>query len=300
MLWVEDLRFSYRKHREVLRGVTFSVEAGDILCLLGSNGTGKTTLLRCLLGLSKPDSGRINVDGTDLGRLSVKQRARFMAYVPQSTSIAFPYTAREVVMMGRVSRLAPGASHTRIDHEAVEQALERLQISHLADCRYQEMSGGERQMVLVARALAQESRLLVMDEPTANLDYHNQVKILAAIRHLASQGFGILMTSHYPDHAFLACSKVALMKGGTIVAVGDPDSIVTSESLTDLYDTPVHVGRTEVGSLTVKTCIPLLDEAGFSPGGRLEAPGRNDAGAVARGDAIREKGSATKKGEPLP
>lgn len=118
-------------------------------------------------------------------------------------------------------------------------------------------------MVLVARALAQESDILVMDEPTANLDYHNQVRILAAIKHLASQGLSILMTSHYPDHAFLACSKVALMKGGRIVALGEPDAVVTSASLTALYDTPVHVARAEMGALTVKTCIPLLDEAAF-------------------------------------
>lgn len=284
MLQVEDLRFSYRRKREVLRGVTFSVDSGDILCLLGSNGTGKTTLLRCLLGLSKPDSGRIFVDGTDLGRLSVKQRARFMAYVPQSTSIAFPYKAFEVVMMGRVSRLAPGAGHSREDKEAVERALERLQISHLAECRYQEMSGGERQMVLVARALAQESRLLVMDEPTANLDYHNQVKILAAIRYLSSQGLGILMTSHYPDHAFLACSKVALMKNGVISACGNPDEVVTSESLTALYDTPVHVGQTSVGSLSIKTCIPLLDEAGFSAEGHGAVPPRAKTAFAMQGD----------------
>lgn len=284
MLEVEDLRFSYRRGREVLRGVTFSVESGDILCLLGSNGTGKTTLLRCLLGLSKPDAGRILVDGTDLGSLSVKQRARFMAYVPQSTNIAFPYKAHEVVMMGRVSRLAPGAGHSREDKEAVELALERLQISHLAECRYQEMSGGERQMVLVARALAQESRLLVMDEPTANLDYHNQVKILAAIRHLSSQGLGILMTSHYPDHAFLACSKVALMKSGVIVDCGKPDDVVTSASLTDLYDTPVHVGQTSVGALSIKTCIPLLDEAGFSAQGHGTIPARRSTAEGMQGD----------------
>lgn len=261
MLEVEDVHYSYHARREILKGVSFTVDDGEILCLLGSNGVGKTTLLRCLLGFMRPSSGTIRVDGQDAARLTVRERAHHMAYVPQYSSLAFPYTAREVVLMGRVSHLSGGAGHSAEDQRAVDEALERLQVTHLADRRYQEMSGGEKQMVLVARALAQQARLLVMDEPTANLDYHNQVKILAAIRYLAGQGLRILMTSHYPDHAFLACSKVALMSDGRIVSLGDPDDVVTSESLTALYDTPVHVARTEVGGVSIKTCIPLLDAA---------------------------------------
>lgn len=261
MLEVEDVHYSYRRRLEVLKGITFTVDDGDILCLLGSNGVGKTTLIRCILGFERPDRGRIAVDGHDVAGLSVKRRAHHMAYVPQYSSLAFPYTAREVVLMGRVSHMATGAAHSKADLEAADAALGRLRVTHLADRRFQEMSGGERQMVLVARALAQEAGLLVMDEPTANLDYHNQVKILAAIKCLAGQGLGILMTSHYPDHAFLACSKVALMKRGCIASVGAPDDVVTSESLTDLYGTPVHVARTDVGGISIKTCIPLLDTA---------------------------------------
>lgn len=260
MLSVEDVRFSYHAHREILKGVTFTLDDGDILCLLGSNGTGKTTLLRCLLGFSRPKCGAVNVDGKRVSALSVKERARYMAYVPQTSTLAFPYRAEEVVMMGRVSHLAGAAAHTRTDRLAVDEAMDRLQVGHLRGRRYQELSGGEKQMVLVARALAQNARVLVMDEPTANLDYHNQVKILAAIKRLSTQGLGILMTSHYPDHAFLACTKVALMKDGCIASFGDPDRVVTSESLTDLYDTPVHVVRADMGGVAIKTCIPLLDE----------------------------------------
>ena len=196
-----------------------------------------------------------------MGRLSVKQRAHHMAYVPQYSSLAFPYTAREVVLMGRVSHLQGASGHSDADMQATDEALERLQVTRLANKRYQEMSGGEKQMVLVARALAQQAKTLVMDEPTANLDYHNQVKILAAIKHLAGEGLRILMTSHYPDHAFLACSTVALMNGGRIQKLGKPDDVVTSESLTELYDTPVCVTKTRVGSEWFKTCIPLLDGA---------------------------------------
>ena len=262
MLEVEGIRYSYRpRSREVLQCVSFTLDDGEILCLLGSNGTGKTTLLRCMMGFEKPKAGSITVDGIDMGRLSVKQRAHHMAYVPQYSSLAFPYTAREVVLMGRVSHLQGASGHSDADMQATDEALERLQVTRLANKRYQEMSGGEKQMVLVARALAQQAKTLVMDEPTANLDYHNQVKILAAIKHLAGEGLRILMTSHYPDHAFLACSTVALMNGGRIQKLGKPDDVVTSESLTELYDTPVCVTKTRVGSEWFKTCIPLLDGA---------------------------------------
>lgn len=262
MLEVEGIHYPYRpRSREVLQGVSFTLDDGEILCLLGSNGTGKTTLLRCMMGFEKPKAGSITVDGIDMGRLSVKQRAHHMAYVPQYSSLAFPYTAREVVLMGRVSHLQGASGHSDADMQATDEALERLQVTRLANKRYQEMSGGEKQMVLVARALAQQAKTLVMDEPTANLDYHNQVKILAAIKHLAGEGLRILMTSHYPDHAFLACSTVALMNGGRIQKLGKPDDVVTSESLTELYDTPVCVTKTRVGSEWFKTCIPLLDGA---------------------------------------
>lgn len=263
MFSVEDVHYSYDGTHEVLKGVSFDFSAGDILCLLGSNGTGKTTLLRCMLGLSKPRSGHVLINGQDTTKLKNAQRAHLMAYVPQSAKLAFPYRAHEVVMMGRVSHLRRGASPTAKDKQVVADSFDSLRISHLTDRRFQELSGGEQQMVLVARALAQEALLLVMDEPTANLDYHNQVKILAAIKQLASQDFGVLMTSHYPDHAFLACTKVALMKDGVVKGFGKPDDVVTSESLTALYDTPVVVTRADAGKLKIKTCIPILDEASF-------------------------------------
>jgi len=263
VLSISELRFSYHTDREVLKGVTLSLEKGDILCLLGSNGVGKTTLLRCLLGFQKSSSGSIALNGSEISRMKANQRARHLAYVPQSSSLAFPYLAKEVVLMGRVSRLSGAAAHKREDINFAMECMEHLQVSRLADRRYQELSGGEKQMVLVARALAQDAHLLVMDEPTANLDYHNQVKILTAIKHLSEKGLSIFMTSHYPDHAFLACTKVALMKGGRITSFGNPDDVVSTESLTELYDTPVHVAHAETESLRIKTCVPLLDGSYF-------------------------------------
>ena len=260
MLDVSDLHFSYHAHREVLKGVSFSVNAGEIVCLLGSNGTGKTTLLRCLLGFSKPQSGTVLADGKPVATMSAKQRAHHMAYVPQSSSIAFPYLAREVVLMGRVSHLAPGARHAVRDKEATLQALRHLQIEHLADRRYQELSGGEKQMVLVARALAQQPRLLGMDEPCANLDLGNQVVVLRRVRELVDKGLAVVITSHDPNHAFLLDDDVACMHRRGGVRSGAARAVLTPEVLAALYGVDVGVGLIE-GSRGQSgwACVPFLD-----------------------------------------
>lgn len=258
MLEIKNLQYWYKAERTVLRDVSFTVPSGDIVCLLGPNGTGKTTLLRCLLGLYTPKGGTVMLDGKDLNSLTNRERAKRMAYVPQSSALAFPYEVREVVLMGRVAHLSPGAAHRDTDREAVRGALERLKLTNLSRRRFQELSGGERQMVLVARALAQQSAYLVMDEPTASLDYGNQVRILNTIKHLADEGYGILMTSHYPDHTFLAGTRAVLLRDGTVMSEGTPDKVVTTESLTALYETPVEVSEAIAAHEKTKVCIPLL------------------------------------------
>lgn len=260
MLEVKNLEFYYKKDKPVLRDVSFALDRGDILCLLGPNGTGKTTLLSCLLGLRRAKSGEILIDGAALSSLSAKQRSRLMAYVPQATALSFSYEVREVAMMGRVSHLRSGAAHSRKDWEIVDSALEKLEISHLASRRFPELSGGEKQMVLVARALVQQAEYLIMDEPTASLDYGNQIRVLRTIHMLAHEGYGILMTSHNPAHAFLACTKTLLMREGYVMRSGEPDATVTTESLTQLYATPVAVGEAQVFGRCCKTCIPLMED----------------------------------------
>ena len=203
MLEAQGVGFHYHRGRIVLRDISFTLPAGRVMCLLGPNGTGKTTLLRCLLGLLRPDEGRFLWDGRDLSALTRRARARLMAYVPQSSALTFPYEVQEVVLMGRVAHLGLGNAPGREDRRKAALAMERLEIGHLRGHVFQHLSGGERQMVLMARALAQEARLLVLDEPTANLDFGNQVRALGTIRGLARQGYAVLMTSHSPDHAFL-------------------------------------------------------------------------------------------------
>jgi iron complex transport system ATP-binding protein len=261
MLEVNGISFFYKPERMILEDISFQVDKGDILCLLGPNGTGKTTLLRCLLGFSKMKSGSIRIDGKDMSSsVSSRRRARMMAYVPQSSGITFPYEAFEVVLMGRLSHLSLGGSPTAKDRSVAREAMERMGILELEHTLFQELSGGERQMVLVARALAQQSAILVMDEPTANLDYGNQVKMLRVIKKLSAQGYTVLMTSHFPEHAFLACSRVVMMQGGYIMAQGTPEEVVTSDSLSLLYQTPVCVTETDINmdGHAVKVCVPLM------------------------------------------
>jgi iron complex transport system ATP-binding protein len=260
MLKVENLRFYYNKDHEIIKDLSFDLKERDILCLLGPNGTGKTTLLRCLLALNKPVAGTIQVDGFNITRTTSRKLAKYLAYVPQASSMAFPYEAEEIVLMGRIAHLNLGASPTRKDREICYEAMECLGISHLRTKSFNKMSGGERQMVLVARAMAQQAKILIMDEPTANLDYSNQVKILQIINQLSEQGYSILMTSHFPDHAFLACNRVILMKDGVVMACGTPDNVVTSDSLSNLYQTQVCVTEATLypGDTITKVCIPIM------------------------------------------
>ncbi|MDO4555801.1 MAG: ABC transporter ATP-binding protein [Lachnospiraceae bacterium] len=263
MLEFSHVKYHYKKGPDVLKDVSFSLDKGDCLCLLGPNGTGKTTLLKCLFHYYEPDAGEITLDGKRIRDFNAKERAKELAYVAQSTRIAFPYTVREMVLMGRTAHLSFGSSYSEKDREIAEKVMERLEISFMAEKCVQNLSGGECQMVMIARALAQQAKYLVLDEPTAALDYSNQIKILKILWELSEDGYGILMTTHFPDHAFLVCNKTLLMKHGKVSAFGTPDEVVNSENLTRLYDTPVNVARAILSDKTKedaeeKVCIPIM------------------------------------------
>ncbi|MBM3534762.1 MAG: ABC transporter ATP-binding protein [Alphaproteobacteria bacterium] len=263
VLSVADIRFAYPGGRRLLDRVSFALEPGEALCLLGPNGTGKTTLIRCLLGLERVAAGRVALHGRDLARMSPAESARLMAYVPQDTNAAFAFLAFEVVLMGRSPHLRFMASPTDEDRRLARAAMLRLGIAHLAERPFLELSGGERQLVLVARALAQGSTILIMDEPCAGLDLANQLRIIRTIRALAEDGYSILFTTHLPDHAFAFAvgGKVAMLKDGTLMGPAAPDSLLDAEALGQLYGTPVEVVRIAQGRAEGQTlCVPVMQE----------------------------------------
>lgn len=260
---VQNLCFGYGVKLDLLQDISFSAARGEVVCLLGPNGTGKTTLLRCLLGINQPGSGSILIGDRDVKAMSHKEKFRHMAYVPQSTMASFAYTVTDVVFMGRNPHLDYFSNPSDQDLAITHKVLEQLQITHLAHRYFDELSGGERQMVLIARALAQEAELLIMDEPISALDYGNQVRILKLIQALARAGYTIIMSSHYPSHAFLVADKVLLMKDGKLWISGHPDQILTAENLSQLYATEIGVAKIRIADANgnpAKVCFPLMNE----------------------------------------
>ena len=256
-LAASNLAYGYADRR-VGSGVTLELTAGEVLCLLGPNGSGKTTLFRTLLGLLPPHDGAVLLDGCDVQTLTRAAFARQVSYVPQAHGAFFPYTVREIVLMGRTAHMGLFAAPAARDHAAAIAAINRMGLHYLADSTYTRISGGERQLVLIARALAQDARMVVMDEPTANLDFGNQVRVLEHIRALADEGIGVLLSTHDPDHAFLCADRVAMLYQGELVACGAPEAEITPQRLKQLYGINVAVtALTLEDARTRHVCLPL-------------------------------------------
>ncbi len=238
VLEVIDLEFGY-PHHPVGHGLQLRLEAGQVVALLGPNGSGKTTLFRTILGTLRPLGGEVRADGVSIARWPRARLAQWLAYVPQAHAGFFPFTTLDVVLMGRTAHLRSFAVPSRRDRELALAALDQFGIAGLAPRVFTELSGGERQLVLVARALAQAPRVLVMDEPAASLDFGNQIRLLDAVAALGRQGIGILMSTHHPDHARRVADRVVLIKRGRHVGEGPPASLLTPGVLADLYDIDV-------------------------------------------------------------
>jgi ABC-type cobalamin/Fe3+-siderophores transport system ATPase subunit len=250
------LGFGYRGRR-VGSEVSLALEGGEVLCLLGPNGSGKTTLFKTLLGLLPPQGGQALLDGAEVAGLRRAETARMVSYVPQAHAAFFPYTVEEVVLMGRTAHLGVFSSPSRRDREVALAAIERMRLAHLADAIYTRISGGERQLTLIARALAQDARVIVMDEPTANLDFGNQVRVLQHIQSLARSGIGVLLSTHDPDQVFLCADRVAMLHEGRLARLGAPEATITPGSLKEIYGVEVAIVRVSVGDGRERAvCIP--------------------------------------------
>lgn len=247
-----DLGIGYPGHA-VGRHISLSLTPGEVLCLLGPNGSGKTTLFKTLLGLIPMQSGGVRVSGAPLSCLSRKELARTLAYVPQAHNAQFPYTVLDMVLMGRTAHLGMFAQPSEKDRHAARQALDKLGIADLADTEYTRISGGQRQLALIARALAQEAPAIVMDEPTASLDFGNQVLVLKEVSALASRGLGIVLSTHDPDHAFSIADRVLLLSGGGLIAQGTPADVLQPQRLHDVYGVSVEIETLKSGH---KICAP--------------------------------------------
>jgi iron complex transport system ATP-binding protein len=239
-LQATSLALGYPGVAPLLEHASFTLEAGQTLALLGPNGSGKTTLLRCLLGLVRPLAGQVRVDGADVHAMAPAQRARRMAYVPQAASPAFPFSVFDVVLMGRSVHLQWMADPAAADLAAAQEALERLQIGHLAARRFDTLSGGERQLTLLARALAQAAPIVVLDEPCASLDPGHQVEVLAALRTLGREGRAVLMSTHLPEHALALDAHALLIERRGTTGPAPAAQLLDSSALSALYGTPIE------------------------------------------------------------
>ena len=234
-----DLTIGY-SDRVVGRGLNVALAQGEVLALLGPNGGGKTTLLKTLLGLLAPLAGEAAIEGRSLVSLSIRERARRIAYVPQLHTPTFAFTVEAVVLMGRTAHGSLFARPSAHDREVAWQSLVRFGIDQLAERPYTMISGGERQLVLLARALAQEPQFIVLDEPTASLDFGNQGKVMREIGALAAAGHGVLFTTHDPNHAMRAADRAYLLREGVRIAEGAIGAVLNRAQLEELYGAPVE------------------------------------------------------------
>lgn len=252
---VNNLSFAYREHK-VLDNISFNIDSGEFLCVLGQNGAGKSTLFKLLLGFLKKQSGEILIEGKQLEEYSRKELAREIAYIPQYSASAFSFSVFDTVLMGTTCRIDSLGSPKKREKKIALDALKKFGIEHLAHKSTSSISGGERQLVILARAIAQGSHILILDEPTANLDYGNQFKVMKTISQLKDSGYSIILSTHNPEQALWFSDNVLLIDDKKILAHGKTSEIMSPENLKQLYDIPIKLIESE-GRII---CYPSFDK----------------------------------------
>lgn len=240
ILEVNDLSFSYRKGKTIFKDVCFSLEKGKILSILGPNGTGKSTLLNCLSNLLNPTNGQVIIDGKPVNELSLIDVAKTIGYVQQIHVPSYDYTVRDYVVMGRSPYLGMFQKPSKDDYKIADEAIEILNIKNITNSAYTEISGGERQQASIARVIVQKPEIIMLDEPTAHLDYGNQSRTLKIIKDLALSGYAVIMTTHNPDHVILLDDYVGILNKGKF-SFGEVAKIIDEKVLRELYDININL-----------------------------------------------------------
>ena len=237
MIEVTGLSFGYSKRCQVLHDLSFVADRGEIINVLGPNGCGKSTLIKIILGFLPVERGKVKINGRDICDISRHELARVLSYIPQLHSGVFSYSVLDVVLMGRYVA-SPWHSYSEKDYRAAKIALDRVRMAKYAERSYLHISGGERQLVLIARALAQEASYFIMDEPVSGLDYGNQFMLLQVIKELSEEGLSVILTSHHPEHAVFLGGRSLLIKEGKIVGDGESYNVITTNCICNLYNMP--------------------------------------------------------------
>ena len=252
---VKNLSFSYGD-RPVLHDISFKVNPGEFVSILGPNGVGKSTLFRCMLGLLSGYSGEVLIDGADVKKLSVSECARRVAYIPQNCGSAFNYSVFDIVLMGSTPGLAGFRTPGKKDLERCEWALDKIGISELSDRCFHRLSGGEKQLVMIARAINQNAPMLMLDEPTASLDFGNQLRVLQQLRTLSAEGYTIIQTTHHPEQSYMFSDRILAVQNGRLLVDGTPADVLNNSTMKALYNVDVEVLSLYEDKLRV--CLPQI------------------------------------------
>ena len=261
ILETKNLSFSYGD-TQILKDVDFRAYQGQLVALIGPNGAGKSTLFKCILKFLKGYEGQILLDGQDMKHMSRPQIAKKIAYIPQTTVPVFNYTVQDIVLMGLTGGLKPLESPKPHHVAKVGEVLKDMGIEHLKDRGFGKISGGERQLVLLARAIVQDAKILVMDEPTANLDYGNQFRVMEKIRDLVEHGYTVILSTHNPEHALLFAEKAFVLQDGCVKAAGPSKEVLTEKLMQELYDVEVQLMDASFRGQEAKVCLPVRSTRG--------------------------------------
>lgn len=240
--------------KKVIKDITFEISTSECVSIMGTNGVGKTTLFKSIFAISDIFSGEIQLEGRNIRSLTPKELSNYIAFVPQSHESPFPFSVMDIVVMGRKSKLKKFETPGKKDYEIALKSLESMNIGYLKDRFFNNLSGGEKQLVLIARALTQDPKFLILDEPVSNLDYGNQLRLLDHIKILKKLGIGILMTSHFPNHVFYCSDKVAIIENGRLNKFGKVDDILNEDTINNLYNVNIKITESE----RVKICFPVV------------------------------------------